>query len=369
MRIPFLASTLVLAFAILPAQNNALALTQAGPSDLASVALVPIFNLDQNNHLKVSITNTTKKLKAIKIRLKGSESSMYFNLYLPPKHTWASKLQVSHESKTTYFDQLEHQPCTLGRPEFDEIITSGSLEILEMGEAEYSLLDCQENSDFFSNLTWQKPNSGLLIRANWVSGNMQVPSEYALNPVSFNNWSETALHYAPHEDKPLLDDVNPKQTAWLSQGKLQVLNWNLAPPITPFIAALIHSRALTEYEQSPEMALNTSVVIFNPFQLCTDLKFEETLDQLTPTRLQASRTTCLPVGIIAYNDSQIVTPNIPSVTVLNPMGQIRISSQSVLLRSDEGVVLTGFSSRIYRLTQGLINDRIYSNSIEAKYIR
>lgn len=354
--------------------HSAKALTLADRDGLASVSLVPIFSLEKGDSLEVSILNSTEQTKALKIRAQGSGSEqIFFNLYLPPKSSWTGKLSQTSTGSATEFLSTSKKGCVLGNTQINSPISSGQLEILEMGQTSNLFDSCQDIATGWQpagllanrELSFTKPSGGLLVHARWMRALTQ--STFKVPVTGFNNWSQIALHFPPDINMPQLEDVNPKQTLWISSKGIQRLNWSKAPPITPFVAAITHSAAFTEYESSPIRASSTSVVIFNPFQDCIRL---EVMNRSLDAKGQTSATTttsCSTVGVLPVNESPILKPTTRELVTTYAAGRLTFSGENILLKSDEGQILTGSPSRVYRLTEGQLGEKPYTLSSEAKY--
>lgn len=59
---------------------------------LGDVLLYPLYTADAGNDTYISVTNTTDKIKAVKVRMlehKNSKEVLDFNLYLSPYDMWS----------------------------------------------------------------------------------------------------------------------------------------------------------------------------------------------------------------------------------------------------------------------------------------
>jgi hypothetical protein len=244
------------------------------------VLLFPYYNAQKDNQTLLSVVNTARAGKALKIRfLEGRNSRvvMQFNLYLAPEDVWTaavlSKSPLSNivnldssipaalasydtsctspRLATTLGAPLNLQDFSLsaftganndGGPQGAERTREGHIEVIEMGvirdASDLSLLTvpgfsgappgCAEveritnSGNVFANDV-DPPSGGLYGSAAILDLNEGSYINY--DATALDGFRDQALHTAPNSDLPNLASAQPSQSTYFANGKVITSNW------------------------------------------------------------------------------------------------------------------------------------------------
>lgn len=230
---------------------------------LGDVLLYPLYTADAGNDTYISVTNTTDKIKAVKVRMlehKNSKEVLDFNLYLSPYDMWSAAITLDASGNPVI--KTYDTSCTVGRvttqgiafrnseysADSDKSLARakiGHIELIEMGNVEPSLDlatiggrtwtageaiihgadnkpgNCDAVSAAFrAGGVWAGANQnvGVELTPDGESGlygtgtivNVEAGWQASYDAVALANTYDDARHNKPGSVKPNFDDLKPE---------------------------------------------------------------------------------------------------------------------------------------------------------------
>jgi hypothetical protein len=290
-------------------------------SSLGQVLLFPYYSVRSGNNTLVSITNTTGKAKAVKVRIiegKNSREVLDFNLYLSPNDMWTAALTATAEGgKLETIDTSCTVPAIAanqggpGSVEFRNFAYSGSanadgesvsldrtregyIEVIEMGEIDPALsipkgsgtgtilvetavthvsgtpADCAAirnawaTGGAFTTTTAYITPPGGGIYGNAALINVDQGFDYGFDPTTLASWSDRAWHTEPGSLLPTLGNVSPKQSASFYSGQVVQSNWTGQIAVDPVSALLMRTSVINDFVTDASIKAGTDWVVTFP---------------------------------------------------------------------------------------------------------
>lgn len=234
---------------------------------LGQVLLYPVYTAEEGNVTAIHVTNTTDKIKAVKVRFvegMNSQEVLDFNLYLSPKDMWTggvvqtatgAALVTQDKSCTAGALAVEGQPFvtflfdgSFGALQKDSVSSAartrvGHLEVIEMGEVDPALVlagtttagaaiihgangapgNCDAvRTAWNTGGVWQTtPAAGMTAGEGGLYGSLTVTNvdkgtQFAVDATAIDNFSVLQLHREPGSEAPSLN--NAQVTATFPNG-------------------------------------------------------------------------------------------------------------------------------------------------------
>ena len=155
---------------------------------VGQVALLPYYNVNNNFVTNISITNTTDRFKAVKVRFRESNLSndvLDFNVYMSPQDQWTASIRmnagtgkaniITRDETCTYPDKALLQAGVDFLDFYTAVDTNdtleGYVEIIEMGEVANG--DAALDSGLFAEIDASGTADGAV---NTVAGDRSIPA-------------------------------------------------------------------------------------------------------------------------------------------------------------------------------------------------
>lgn len=303
----------VIAAIVLSIAGNVYAVN-VNPDGTGQVLLYPYYTVNNNNNTLVSVTNTTDKAKAVKVRFlegKNSREVLDFNLYLSAYDVWSAAVTLIDGTPTLI---VRDTSCTApylynnddGEQEFLPYALNdggqydisrafeGHFEIIEMGtvvgdsaeavtHTDGHPNDCQAIQDAWTEFGnsddgyWiqnptvdiEPPSGGLYGGASII--NVNRGTLYSYIAVAINGWANSVeasdsdyLHQRPGTELPSLNSGNVfDAVVFLDNGEvLTSATFERSVDAVSFV--LMHNTLMNDYIIEPNIGASTEWVVTFP---------------------------------------------------------------------------------------------------------
>lgn len=270
------------------------------PDGLGEVLLYPFYTVEGGHQTLISITNTTNKTKAVKVRFleaKNSWEVLDFNLYLSPWDMWVGQIVedgadgaklITPDNSCTVPNVVATDPNGTAFRTFainDAVgatasrVREGHIEIIEMGELNDGALenaakhgtdgvpaDCAAleaawvNGSFANNARIMAPNGGLYGVAHLV--NVSEGKDYSYDATAIDGFSNTPDHTDPGSIFPSLASASPAISRVFNGDSVVTSNW--VRGIDAISALFMHKTVMNDYVRDTDLAARTDWVITFP---------------------------------------------------------------------------------------------------------
>lgn len=273
------------------------------PDGLGEVLLYPFYTVEGGHQTLISITNTTNKTKAVKVRFleaKNSFEVLDFNLYLSPWDMWVGQITeegtdgaklVVADNSCTVPNSVANNTTDINGTHFrsfaitDAIgdvpsrVREGHIEIIEMGELNDSVLEAAAkhdgtgvpancgalenawlNGSFGNNARITSPTGGLYGVAHLV--NVTEGKDYSYDAVAIDGFSNRADHSDPGSIAPSLASASPAISRVFNADSVVTSNWSSG--IDAISALFMHKTVMNDFIRDTAVAAKTDWVITFP---------------------------------------------------------------------------------------------------------
>lgn len=298
------------------------------------VLISPYYTTRDGNKTLMSVVNTTSDFKAIKVRFRegyNSREVLDFNVYMSPHDVWTASIEENdaggaslHTNDTTctvpaipsagiafrpyaYNGQMTPTFNLDGGPTGIDRVKEGYFEVIEMGVdlEPWDSGDSGETNDalhVYNRAAYPEgvPENCAGIVARWQSGgdwvgnrfyqmappegglagsaaviNVDAGTEFDIPLTALEDWSNTVQHFAPGNENPRIENVNPPATVVLTNGgasSAPLLYADTWPESRDALSAILQTVSVSnEYTLNPAVNGQTSwVVTFPTKRLHTD---------------------------------------------------------------------------------------------------
>lgn len=273
------------------------------PDGLGEVLLYPFYTVEGGHQTLISITNTTNKTKAVKVRFleaKNSWEVLDFNLYLSPWDMWVG--QIVEEGSDGAKLVVADNSCTVPNAVADNTIDAGGtnfrsfaindaegaepqrvreghIEIIEMGELNDGALEAAArhgsdgvpanctaletawvNGSFANNASITAPAGGIYGVAHLV--NVTEGKDYSYDATAIDGFSNVADHTDPGSIAPSLASASPAVSRVFNGDNVVTSNW--ARGIDAISALFMHKTVMNDFVREAAVAAKTDWVVTFP---------------------------------------------------------------------------------------------------------
>jgi hypothetical protein len=309
MRKTKLATAISLALAGSGSILNTAHAVNVNPDGLGEVLLYPYYTVRNDTNTLLSITNTTNKVKAVKVRFlegKNSREVIDFNLYLSPYDMWTAALSTADDGGTKL--TTSDNSCTVpaipsagipfrnyeysgqkadGEDDSLDRTQEGYVEIIEMGVVTDSgsfdpataatHVDGKPQDCSVLTAAWSgggqwvtNPNDGIIFSPGGLEGdgvliNVNRGTDYSYVATPIDNFALAQNHTAPGSLDPNLADNSGTSSVFTSAaGVAGVVTSTWANRIDAVSAALMHESVINEYTTDTGLSAATDWVVTFP---------------------------------------------------------------------------------------------------------
>ncbi len=273
------------------------------PDGLGEVLLYPFYTVEGGHQTLISITNTTNKTKAVKVRFleaKNSWEVLDFNLYLSPWDMWVG--QIIEEGADGAKLVVADNSCTVPNAVADNTVDAGGtnfrsfainddegamaqrvreghIEIIEMGELDDATLeaaakhgadgvpaDCAALESawvggmFANNAKVTEPAGGIYGVAHLV--NVTEGKDYSYDATAIDGFSNVPDHTDPGSIFPSLASASPAISRVFNSDSVVTSNW--VRGIDAISALFMHKTVMNDFVREDAVAARTDWVITFP---------------------------------------------------------------------------------------------------------
>lgn len=312
----------LLAAAVLSTLGLASGAAQAvylGEDGTGEVLIYPYYTVRDGYFTTMSVVNTTAEAKAVKVRYiegKNSREVLDFNLYLSPYDVWTGAIEatangamISTSDTSCTAPALSASQGGPGSVEFRNFEYSGAeadgedtslnrtregyVEIIEMGVLNNNSIPASTSTGTIAvdaavthNSSGKPADCGAIVKA-WASGGAfisgangylsaptgglfgsasmirtDIGTDYSVDAVALDAWSDSANHTAPGSLSPSLADASPFESIVFYEGSAISSNWfNSQDAVS---AVLMRNAVMNEYTVESIVNGNTDWVVTFP---------------------------------------------------------------------------------------------------------